>query len=302
MENTRKIKIALAQYPIDFFYSFDEWKNKINLWVDEAINQKSNILVFPEYGAMELTSLFSEQDRTQLNKQARLLKDFVDDFIKHFKSLAVQFKVYIIAPSIPVYHSENYTTNRVFVFSPTGQVEYQDKFFMTRFENEDWNIQPGEPIIKVFDTESCRFSLSTCFDIEFSFPAMAAAQAGAELIIAPSCTETIKGANRVHIGARARGLENQVYVVVSQTIGEAKWSPAVDVNYGYAAVYCTPDVGFPDDGIIQKGEPNHPGWIYAELRMSHLQKVRDLGAVFNFKSHMQIKSLLPIQAKVIKLT
>jgi len=61
-------------------------------------------------------------------------------------------------------------------------------------------------------------------------------------------------------------------------------------------------VGFPDDGIIQKGEPNHPGWIYAELRMSHLQKVRDLGAVFNFKSHMQIKSLLPIQAKVIKLT
>lgn len=302
MENTRKIKIALAQYPIDFFLSIDEWKNKINFWVKEATTHGSNILVFPEYGAMELTSLLSEQDRSQLNAQARLLKSFLSDFTGYFKKLAIEFKVYIVAPSIPFFHSEVYTTNRVFVFSPTGQVEYQDKFFMTRFENEEWNIQSGEKIIKIFETENCRFSVSTCFDIEFAFPSLAAAQAGAELIIAPSCTETIKGANRVHIGARARGLENQVYVAVSQTIGEAKWSPAVDVNYGYAAVYCSPDVGFPDDGIIQSGKPNNSGWIYAELRMSHLQKVRDHGAVFNFKTHMQTKSVLPIQAKVIKLT
>jgi len=302
MENTRKIKIALAQYPIDFFHSLEDWKNKINTWVEEATNNKSNILVFPEYGSMELTSLLAEQDRAQLNIQARLLKAFVDDFIEHFKKLAIKFKIYIVAPSIPVYHSEIYTTNRVFVFSPTGQIEYQDKFFMTRFENEEWNIQSGEKVIKVFETENCRFSISTCFDVEFSFPALAAAQAGAELIIAPSCTETIKGANRVHIGARARGLENQIYVAVSQTIGEAKWSPAVDLNYGYAAVYCTPDVGFADDGIIQSGEPNNSGWIYAELRMSHLQKVRDHGAVYNFKTHIQTKPVLPIQAKVIKLT
>ena len=283
------IKIASAQYPIDFHKSMDDWKKKTAHWIQEAVMQKAEILLFPEYGAMELTSLLSESERLDLKNQAEKLKKYLDQFIDLFKTQAAQHKIYIIAPSFPVFHTELQTTNRVFIFSPMGQIEYQDKLHMTRFEDEDWNIQSGESIIKVFKNKKFSFAVSTCFDVEFAIPSMIAAQKGqAQIIFAPSCTETIKGANRVHIGARARALENQMYVVVAQTIGSAEWSPAVDINYGYAATYSPPDVNFENDGVISQGLPNVSGWIYSELNLDLLETVRSLGAVLNYKTHQKV--------------
>ena len=89
--------------------------------------------------------------------------------------------------------------------------------------------------------------------------------------------------------------------MVSQTVGEAKWSPAVDINYGYAGFYATPDVGFPDDGVIQIGEANKSGWVIQSLRLSHIERVRSSGAVLNFKNHEVLQKSFPIQAKMIKL-
>ena len=302
MESVTTINIASAQYNLDFLNNFDQWKIKIESWVERAVMQNAQILLFPEYGAMELTSLLNEADRNDLRSQARKLSVRIDDFKNTFSALAKEFKVYLIAPSIPFYQNETLTTNRVFIFAPNGQIEFQDKIFMTRFEEEEWNVQPGEPIINIFETEHVKFSVSTCFDIEFSFPALAASHAGAQIIFAPSCTETAKGAHRVHLSARARALENQNYVVVSQTVGEAKWSPAVDKNYGYAGFYATPDVGFPDDGILKTGQINEPGWVLHTLRLSHIERVRTSGAVFNFKKHKDLQKSFPIQTKMIKLT
>ncbi len=296
------VTIASAQYPLDFFTSINQWKEKTHNWVEKAVETKAQILLFPEYGAMEITSLFSETERADLKSQAKKFLLYIDEFKKTFSDLAKKHSVHIIAPSLPFYQNEILTTNRVFVFAPNGAIEFQDKFFMTRFEDEEWNVKAGEPVIKIFDAGFVRFAISTCFDVEFSFPALAASHAGAQIIFAPSCTETVKGAHRVHLGARARALENQNYLVVSQTIGEAKWSPAVDINYGYAGFYATPDVGFPDDGILQVGEANSPGWITQSLRLSHIERVRSSGAVFNFKKHQDLQKSFPIQTKMIKLT
>ena len=296
------INIASAQYNLDFLNNFDQWKVKTQTWVKNAVAEQAQFLLFPEYGAMELTSLLKEDDRNDLKSQAKKLLPLLSEFKNTFSSLAKKHNVYIIAPSIPFYQNETLTTNRVFIFAPNGKIEFQDKFFMTRFEEEEWNVQSGENVIKIFETENLKFAISTCFDIEFAFPALAASHAGAEIIFAPSCTETVKGAHRVHLGARARALENQNYVVVSQTVGEAKWSPAVDINYGYAGFYATPDVGFPDDGVLKIGQANEPGWILQSLRLSHIQRVRSSGAVFNFKKHQDLQKSFPIQTKMIKLS
>ena len=282
------VKIATAQYPIDFHKSFNDWKNKTIKWIEEASLQKAEVLLFPEYGAMELTSLLSESERLDLKNQAEKLKKFLNDFNELFKSKAIEHKIYIIAPSFPVFHDELQTTNRVYVFSPAGKIEFQDKFYMTRFEDEDWNIQSGESVVKVFKNNKFSFSISTCFDVEFPLQSMVAAQKGqAQIIFAPSCTETIKGAHRVHIGARARALENQIYVVVAQTVGLADWSPAVDINYGYASIYSPPDLNFENDGIVVQGSANVPGWIYSELNLDHLETVRSFGSVLNYKTQQK---------------
>jgi predicted amidohydrolase len=278
--------VAAAQYPISFFSDFSEFEQKAERWVSSA---GASYLLFPEYGSMELASLLPEEKRNNLRTLARELVPESARYISVFKRLAEKYKCYIIAPSLPVFDPRTETTtNRAYVFSPSGQVEYQDKLFMARFEAEQWGVLPGPKEVKIFETPELSFAVSICFDVEFAFPAILAAHEGAQVLFAPSCTDTLKGANRVHIGARARALENQMFVAVSQTIGQASWSEAVDVNEGFAAVYAPPDVGFTDDGIISSGQLNEETWVSAELRLSHLEKVRQQGAVFNFQHHAEL--------------
>ena len=140
--------------------------------------------------------------------------------------------------------------------------------------------QPAASALKIFDIGETKIGIAICYDIEFPLIAHAMAAAGADLILAPSCTDTLAGANRVHVGARARALENQIYVAVAPTVGEAPWSPAVDVNIGWAALYSTPDRGFPDDGTLAKGDLNKPGWVMAELDFAVLKSARGQAQVF----------------------
>lgn len=288
------VKIATAQYPITFFKSMDSWKKHTQKWIAAAQAEGAKFLLFPEYGSIELTSLFTEEQRADLKYLAQGMTAYISEFKFFFREQAVQEGLYIIAPSLPVLESGQ-TRNRTFVFSPDGKVEYQDKFHMTRFEDEEWKIQSGEKVIKLFQTPYFNFSINICFDVEFPVSAQVAAQGGCEVLFAPSCTETIKGLHRVHIGARARALENQFYVVVSQTVGEATWSPAVDINTGQAAVYGPPDLGFADDGILSLGQINDIGWIYFDLDMEKIKSVRQQGAVFNYKYQDQITSVYEVK-------
>ena len=52
---SRTIRIAAAAYPFDWFDDLSAYEAKITRWVAEAAD--CDLLVFPEYGAMELASL-----------------------------------------------------------------------------------------------------------------------------------------------------------------------------------------------------------------------------------------------------
>lgn len=159
---------------------------------------------------------------------------------------------------------------------------------MTRFEDEEWGVYAAPPILTLFDCDWGSFGIQICYDVEFPIGAQLLSAAGAGLILAPSCTETVRGASRVHIGARARALENQAYTAVAQTVGQALWSPAVDVNYGYAAVYAPPDLGLPPEGILAQNPPQEPGWLIQDLDPEAIKNVRENGQVFNFKDQQRI--------------
>ena len=219
------------------------------------------------------------------------MNHLLPEFLAVFVELTHAFKKVFICPSFPVQENGVFV-NRVFVVGPNGLAGYQDKYFMTRFEDEEWGISSGQKKLSVFETNWGKFGIQTCYDVEFGIGSKLLSEAGVEVIFAPSCTETLKGATRVHVGARARAMENQCYVVVSQTVGDALWSPAVDINYGYSAIYSTPDVGFPDEGILAKGEPQKNMWLTAELEMEKIHEVRKNGSVLNFKSNLAIKNML----------
>lgn len=274
------LRIACSQYPIGQFADLAAWRAKLEAWVGEAAGAGAKLLLFPEYGAMELASLLSADLQADLLGQIAAMQDLLPDYLAHHAALARQYRVTIVASSIPVRQPDSSFVNRAHVFAPDGTMAWQDKRQMTRFEREDWIIQSGTGL-SVFDTGlGCRFGVAVCYDVEFPLITRALAEAGADLVLAPSCTDTLAGLHRVHVGARARALESQIYLAVAQTVGEARWSPAVDVNRGQAGIYATPDRGFPDDGVLALGETDKPGWTYATLDIAALASARANAQVF----------------------
>jgi len=231
---------------------------------------------------MELASLFGEAVYSSLSKQLAAMQSLHDDYLDLFRSLAKKYRCIIQSGTFPVKNDSGAYRNRAYLFMPDGQVDYQDKLMMTRFENEQWLIQKGEAL-RCFDSEYGKVAINICYDSEFPMLARKQVEAGANLILVPSCTDTLAGYHRVKIGCQARALENQCYVVQSTLVGNAPWSEAVDVNIGAAAVYTPVDYGFPDNGILAVGELNAVQWVIAEVSLSACATVREQGQVFNYR-------------------
>lgn len=275
-------RLATAQYDISFLKTWDEYAAKITRWVEDAAAQDAKLLLFPEYFSMELASLFPEEVYKSLSKQLEAMQTLLPDFIMLFGDLAEQHGVYIVAGSYPVRQPEGSYRNRSFLFHPDGRTDFQDKLQMTRFENEQWFINAGDEI-KTFDTYLGRIGINICYDSEFPLIARKQVEAGADLILVPSCTDTTAGYWRVRIGCQARALENQCYVAQSPTVGFAPWSEAVDVNIGAAAVYTPVDYGYPDNGVLAIGELNQAQWVYADIDLGSIANIRKTGQVFNYR-------------------
>ena len=166
---------------------------------------------------MELASLFPKEIYASLTAQLDALQTLLPNFIQLFSNLAVQHGVYIQAGTYPVKHANGEFLNHAYFFTPQGEYDFQEKLTMTRFENEQWLISRGLEI-KTFDTAFGKVAINICYDSEFPHYARKQVEQGANLILVPSCTDTLAGYNRVRIGSQARALENQCYVA------QASWS------------------------------------------------------------------------------
>jgi predicted amidohydrolase len=72
--------------------------------------------------------------------------------------------VTIAAPSFPVL-ADGQVFNRCFVFGPQGRMGYQDKYFMTRFETEDWDVRRAPARLCVFEADWGCFGIQICYDL-----------------------------------------------------------------------------------------------------------------------------------------
>lgn len=280
-----KLKVATTLYPMTRFKSESDWKKFIEDWIVEAISHSAELILFPEYASMDI-SAFMIKDDHKLEDELNNIQHLIPKFKNLFQSLALKHKILIISPSIPE-KIGNHFYNRAYIFFPSGKIDYQDKKMMTRFENEEWHISGSSLPIKVFEFQKIKFAINICYDSEFPLLTHQACSNGAELILVPSCTESLFGMNRIHVACRARALENQCYVLVSQTIGEAPWLLSADKNTGKAALYSTCDYLFPEDGILFGSTINEAGIYYYELDFDLIDKVRKTGQVFNFRDSNQ---------------
>ncbi len=275
------IRVASAAYPLDWFENWEQFETKLINWVEEAVSNGAKLLVFPEYGALELASLGGVSVTDDLEATIRTVSNYMPQVDRLHQRLAEKHQVYICGATASVFSDpDRRPTNRAKLFSPAGKTGIQDKLIMTRFEREEWDIAPGDTV-QIHETALGRIGIVICYDSEFPLIARSMAEAGAEILLVPSVTETFAGYTRVRTGCMARALENQCVVIHAPLVGEAPWTEAADISVGAAAVYGPSDKGFPENGVLAMGALNRPGWVYADFSLEQIEQVRSSGTVLN---------------------
>lgn len=271
------MRIATAAYPLDVLTSWAQYEDKIATWVGEAATNGANLLVFPEYGAMELATLDGLDVAGDLEKSLFSVSDRLSDADALHQRLAAAHGVHIVAASGPA-ATDTRPVNRARLITPEGHIGVQDKQIMTRFEREVWDVVGGNAL-QVFDTSIGRIGILICYDSEF--PLLGRALASCDVIAVPSVTEALAGYWRVRTGSMARALENQCITAMSSVVGEADWSDALGSSVGAGGIFCPPDTGFPPTGVLAAAEICVPGWTYADVALETIANVRADGVVLN---------------------
>ena len=273
------MKVAVAKYPIGEPGDFAAFASKQEALLREAKSRGAQLAVLPEYLALELAAMFDAATRGDLHASLAAIQPLRAAWLELFAGLARDTGMHVVAGSFLLRLPSGRYRNRSDLFAPDGGHHWQDKLQLTGFEKASGVIEAGDAL-KVAALDGIRAGISICYDSEFPLPVRAQYEAGARLLLVPSCTDTAAGATRVQVGCLARALENRIFVAQAVTAGQAPWSPALDENTGQATVYAPMDVGFPADGVLARTRDDET-WAVAELDFGQLEASRAGAQVAN---------------------
>lgn len=273
------MKVAVAKYPIQAPADFTAFARRQAAVLGDAAAQGARIAVLPEYLSLELAATFDAATQADLHTSLAAIQSHRDAWLALYADLAKTLDLHIVAGTFLLAQPNGRYRNRCDVFTPHGAHLWQDKLQLTGFE-KGLGVIDGGDALTVFDVDGVRAGVAVCYDGEFPLPVRAQAEAGARLLLVPSCTDTEAGATRVRVGCLARALENRVFVAQSVTAGEAAWSPALDINTGEAAIFAPMDRGLPADGVVVQTSGNQV-WAFADLDFDALERSRANAQVAN---------------------
>ena len=263
------MRVAACKYPVGAPGDFEAFAAKQAALLGEAKARGARVAVLPEYLALELAAGFEPATRADLAASLAALQPLRAAWLALYARLARELGMWINAGSFLLATGDGRYRNRSDLFAPEGGHAWQDKLQLTGFERHARVIAPGDAL-KVFELDGVRVGIAVCYDSEFPLPVRAQREAGARLLLVPSCTDTEAGATRVRVGCLARALENRMFVAQAVTAGEAPWSPALDANTGEAALLAPMDVGLPADGVLAQTRGGE-AWAIADLDLAALE-------------------------------
>jgi len=187
------------------------------------------------------------------------------------KEAAIKNKVYLIGGSIPE-EQEGKFFNTSTVWCPEGNLVAKHRKIhlfdidipgkMTFKESDA--LSPGNSPT-TFSTPWCDIGVGICYDIRFAELAQLYAQRGCKLLVYPGAFNMTTGPAHWELLARARAVDNQVYVAVP--------SPARDESATYIA-WGHSSIVNPWAEVISKASFGEDT-IYADIDLDHLTTVRN---------------------------
>lgn len=273
------MKVAACKYRVGQPGDFGAFASRQRGLLQAAASAGARVAVLPEYLSLELAANFPAEVHGDLGASLAAIQALREPWLALFSGLARETGMHVVAGTFLLAHGNGRYRNRCDLFAPDGGHLWQDKLQLTGFEKASGVIEGGDAL-KVVEIEGIRAGASICYDSEFPLPVRAQYEAGARLLLVPSCTDTDAGATRVQVGCLARALENRMFVAQAVTAGQAPWSPALDDNTGEATLYAPMDAGFPADGILARtrGEED---WAIADLDFGLLEGQRGRAQVAN---------------------
>jgi predicted amidohydrolase len=194
-----------------------------------------------------------------------------------FKRLAVESRTYIIAGTHPIIQAGE-LFNAAHLFTPNGRIFRQKKVHLTQTEKGPYQMSRGHGFY-LYHTDFGNIAILVCYDVEFPEAARLLAEAGAQIIFVPSCTDERQGFCRVRYCAQARASENQIYVAMAGTVGNLPEVPGMSTHYGQAAILTPSDYFFARDGIAAEGTVNQEQMVLADVDLDLLEEQRMNGTV-----------------------
>jgi len=275
-DDQRKVRVACVQYQVRRITTFEEFADQVEYFVDAAHDYRADFVVFPEFFSVQLLSEEKLRNLPPMEGISRLA-DLEQEFMDLMTRMAREYGIHIIAGSHPM-RRDGKIYNMSPVCFPDGQVLLQPKLHITPSEVKYWGITGGNRL-NVINTPKARIGILICYDSEFPEAARYLADAGAEIIFVPYCTDDRPAYHRVRICSQARAIENQVYVVTAGIIGNLPSVPSMDIHYGKAGVFTPNDFEFARDGIQAEADSNVEMLLVTDLDINDLYRSRASGSV-----------------------
>lgn len=273
-----KLRVSAVQYDLHTIHSFDEFAKQCEHYVKTAQEYDAEFILFPEFMTTQLMSIGNEQGHALTIQD---LPDFTEQYLELFATLAKNSSMHIIGGTHVIRKGEH-LYNVAHLFYPDGRVATQAKLHITPTEVMEWNMNKGDGL-QVFETDKGVIAMLTCYDIEFPEIVRMAKARGADVIFCPSCTDDRHGFHRVRYTSHARAIENQVYIVLTGTVGSLPTVDFMRANFGQAAIITPNDIPFPPRGLLAEGEINQDMIVTADLDLSLLEEVRERGSVTTWR-------------------
>jgi len=271
------VRVATAQYQMRRIQNFEEFAKQVEFLVDVASDHKADFLCFPELFTLQLLSLITS---ARPGLAARELAEYTPQFIDLMQGLAIRYNVNIIGGS-QFTNRDDRLLNICTLFRRDGSTAEQQKIHVTPNESRWWGVQGGNRV-EVFDTDRGKIAILICYDVEFPELARVIAESGALLLFVPFNTNDRHGLVRVQTCARARAIENQIYVITSGCTGNLPFVENADLHYAQSGVYTPADLAFARDGIAAEAQPNLETVVIHDLDLEALRRARRNGTVRNW--------------------
>ncbi len=278
-KTSQPVRICVVQYMMRQIESFDDFANQVEYFTDVASDAGADFAVFPEIFTTQLMSFLSEKTPSMA---VRKITEYTEQYIELFTDLAVRYNVNIIGGSHFVMEDDDNIYNIGYLFRRDGTIEKQYKIHITPNERKWWGISPGDEV-KVFDTDCGKIAIQICYDIEFPELARIATDMGAKIIFTPFNTEDRQGYLRVRYCAQARAVENQIYTVISGTVGNLPQTENMDIQYAQSGIFAPSDFEFARDGIVGETNPNIEMVMIGDVDLEILRRQRQSGTVNQLK-------------------